>query len=83
MLITQSSNFGLPCTTVSNIEVLDIILSGKKLTIVTIGPNAKIITIGRKKYHLIIKNLKPILIAKKEGQKGLKMELAFHSSAKL
>ena len=38
--------------------VLVKILSGKKLTIVKIGPNAKTIIMGTKKYHLIIKKPK-------------------------
>ena len=52
--------------------VLVKILSGKKLTTVSIGPNAKIIIMGIKKYHLIIKKPKTNIVCQERMPKRIK-----------
>ena len=52
--------------------VLVKILSGKKLTIVKIGPNAKTIIMGTKKYHLIIKKPKTNIACQERMPKRIK-----------
>ena len=52
--------------------VLVKILSGKKLTIVKIGPNAKTIIMGTKKYHLIIKKPKTNIACQETMPKRIK-----------
>ena len=45
---------------------------GKKLTIVKIGPNAKTIIMGTKKYHLIIKKPKTNIACQERMPKRIK-----------